>query len=224
LPVNEALEICLQVAEGLEAAQEKGIVHRDLKPSNVMISAEGKVKILDFGLAKAVEIQPAAELGQTLTQEPDMTRQEVILGTVPYVSPEQTRGRPVDTRADIWAFGCVLFETLTGQRAFAGGTTTEVLARILEREPDWSLPPAALTENIRCLLRRCLQKDPHRHLRSIGDARIEIEDTLAGRIPVFATERTTSRRAILTAAHSIVRLFPFSFVQTRRLMYSSGTR
>ena len=200
LPVNEALEICRQVAEGLEAAQEKGIVHRDLKPANVMISGEGKVKILDFGLAKALESRPVAELSQTLTQEPDVTQAEVIVGTAPYISPEQTRGKPVDTRADIWAFGCVLYETLVGKRAFPGSTTTEVLARILEREPDWSALPAALTENIRCLLRRCLQKDPYRRLRSIGDARIELEDTLAGRIPLVAAPRAVPRRAILIAA------------------------
>jgi len=200
LPVSEAFEVCRQVAEGLEAAQEKGIVHRDLKPSNVMISAEGKVKILDFGLAKALETRPAADLGQTLTQELDVTQPEVILGTAPYISPEQTRGRPVDTRADIWAFGCVLYETLAGKRAFPGSTTTEVLARILEREPDWSLLPAAVPENIRCLLRRCLQKDPYRRLRSIGDARIELEDTLAGRILPAAAARQAPRRAILVAA------------------------
>jgi serine/threonine-protein kinase len=200
LPVDEALGICRQVAEGLEVAQEKGIVHRDLKPSNVMVSADGKVKILDFGLAKALEPLPASDLSKTLTQEIDVTRSEIIMGTAPYISPEQTRGKPLDTRTDIWSFGCVLYETLVGKRAFPGSTTTEVLAKILEREPDWSLLPAGVSENIRCLLRRCLQKDPYRRLRSIGDARIELEDTLAGRILPVVGVRPAPRRAILVAA------------------------
>jgi hypothetical protein len=200
LPVDEALRICCKIAEGLEAAQEKGIVHRDLKPSNVMVSAEGTVKILDFGLAKALEIRPAADLTETLTQEAVPTRAGTIIGTVPYMSPEQARGKPLDASTDIWSFGCVLYETLSGQRAFPGSTSTEVLARILEREPDWSLLPATIAENVKCLLRRCLQKDPHRRLRSIGDARIELEDTLEGRIPPSAVIRPAPRRAALFAA------------------------
>jgi len=126
--------------------------------------------------------------------------QGVILGTAPYMSPEQARGKPLDTRTDVWAFGCVLYETLTGKRAFSGSTTTDVLARILEREPDCSLLPGAMPENVRCLLRRCLQKDPHRRLRGIGDARIELEDTLAGRVPQAAAPKAIPRRAILIAA------------------------
>ncbi|NWG13627.1 MAG: protein kinase, partial [Acidobacteria bacterium] len=200
LPLDEALAVCCQIAEGLEAAHEKGIVHRDLKPANVMFSAEGKVKILDFGLAKALGIGHAWDLAETLTQETGETTQGVILGTAPYMSPEQARGKPLDTRTDIWSFGCVLYETLSGKRAFSGSTTTEVLAKILEREPDCSVLPGAMPENVRCLLRRCLQKDPHRRLRSIGDARIELEDTLAGRVPAAAAPRAAPRRAILIAA------------------------
>jgi serine/threonine protein kinase len=162
----------------------------------VTVSAEGKVKILDFGLAKALEAGPASDLSEAPTQETDATRQGVILGTAPYMSPEQARGKPLDTRTDIWSFGCVLYETLAGKQAFPGTTTTDVLARILEREPDWSLLPGAITENVKCLLHRCLQKDPHRRLRSIGDARIELEDTLAGRIPPAVTVRAKPRRAV----------------------------
>jgi serine/threonine-protein kinase len=200
LPVDEALAICRQIAEGMEAAHEKGIVHRDLKPSNVMVSAEGKVKILDFGLARALAGEViAADLSQSPTITETMTGPGVLLGTAPYMSPEQARGKPLDTRTDIWSFGCVLYETLTGKQAFPGTTTTDVLAKILEREPEWSLLPGAVTENIRCLLRRCLQKDPHRRLRGIGDARIELEDTLAGRIPPVAAAQAASRRPILIA-------------------------
>ena len=200
LPVSEALGICRQIADGLEAAQEKGIVHRDLKPSNVMVSADGKVKILDFGLAKALETTPASDLSETLTREAGATLEGVILGTMPYMSPEQARGKPLDTRTDIWSFGCVLYETLAGRRAFPGSAATDVLARILEREPDWSLLPGAVTENVKCLLRRCLQKDPRRRLRSIGDARIELDDTLSGQIPAVTVVRAAPRRSILIAA------------------------
>jgi len=200
VPVNQALDICRQIAEGLEAAHEKGIVHRDLKPANVMVSADAKVKILDFGLAKALDIRPALDLRETLTREIDATLQGMIIGTAPYMSPEQASGRPLDSRTDIWSFGCVLYETLTRTRAFPGSTTTEVLARILEREPDWSQLPATVTENVKCLLRRCLQKDPHARLHSIGDARIELEDTLAGRIHQAVVVRAAPRRAIAGAA------------------------
>ncbi len=194
--LKEALEICRQIAEGLEAAQEKGIVHRDLKPANVMVSAGGAVKILDFGLAKALETGAATDLSVAPTQETGATVQGMIVGTAPYMSPEQARGMPLDTRTDVWSFGCLLYEMLARKRAFAGSTTTEVLARILEREPDWTQLPAVVPENIRCLLRRCLQKDPRCRLHSIGDARIELEETLAGRVGVAAGARPVSRRMI----------------------------
>jgi hypothetical protein len=175
LPLEEALEVCRQLAEGLESAHEKGIVHRDLKPANVKITPEGKVKILDFGLARAMQEQPpAADLSNSPTIPDDRTIPGMILGTAAYMSPEQAKGKAVDKRADIWAFGCVLFECLTGKRAFEGETVTEVLASILKSEPDWNALPADVPPQIRQLLCRCLQKNASLRLRDIGDARMEI--------------------------------------------------
>ncbi|MBP1598508.1 MAG: serine/threonine protein kinase [Acidobacteria bacterium] len=179
-PVEEALEICRQIAEGLEAAHEKGIIHRDLKPANVKVTPEGKVKILDFGLARALHDQSAtADLSQSPTVTDEMTRPGVILGTAAYMSPEQAKGKTVDKRADIWAFGCVLYECLTGKRAFQGDTITETVAAILKSEPDWTLLPGETPASVRSLLRRCLQKDPNLRLRDIGDARVEMLEGLA---------------------------------------------
>jgi len=167
LPLDEALAIARQIAEGLEAAHEKGRVHRDLKPANVKITPEGLVKLLDFGLAKTAE-EPAAAVdpSDSPTQTISATRAGVILGTAAYMSPEQARGAPLDKRADIWAFGCVLYEMLTGRQAFQGETISDILAAVLKEEPDWSaIPPKAQP-----LLRRCLVKDPKQRLRDIGDA------------------------------------------------------
>ena len=180
LPVEEALETCRELAEGLEAAHEKGIIHRDLKPGNLMITPEGKVKILDFGLAKAYGGETTGvdiEKSPTITAK--MTEPGVILGTAAYMSPEQARGRAVDRRSDIWAFGCVLYECLTGSRAFHGETVSDTLAHILKGEPDWSKLPAETPTLIEVLLRRCLEKDPNKRLHDIADARLEIEAPVA---------------------------------------------
>jgi eukaryotic-like serine/threonine-protein kinase len=178
LTVNEALRLCSQIAAAVEAAHEKGIVHRDLKPANVKVTPDGTVKVLDFGLAKALESDSASLLAQSPTIG---TEQGVIVGTAAYMSPEQARGQSVDRRTDIWAFGCVVFEALTGARPFAGPTLSDTIVRILEREPDWNLIPDDTPPAIERLLHRCLTKDPHHRLRDMGDARLEIDDAL--RVP-----------------------------------------
>ena len=190
LPIEEALEVCLQIAEGLEGAHEKNIIHRDLKPSNVKITPGGKVKILDFGLARAIHDQISeVDIIKSPTITADMTQPGVILGTAAYMSPEQARGKPVDKRADIWAFGCILYECLTGKRAFAGDTITETLAAILTGEPNWQALPGAASWRVNDLLRRCLQKDRRERLHDIADARLEIEAPAA-----YPSETIPARR------------------------------
>jgi Tol biopolymer transport system component len=180
LPLREALPLFLQVAEGLEAAHEKGVIHRDLKPANIKVSDEETVKILDFGLAKAM-LPPSAAAESDLSQSPTQsaTHRGEILGTAGYMSPEQARGKVVDRRADIWSFGCVLYEALSGRRAFRGETVTDTLAAVLEHEVDWAALPDDTPLVLRSLLRRCLRKDRDRRLHDIADARIEIEEVLA---------------------------------------------
>jgi serine/threonine-protein kinase len=175
MALEEALPIAKQIAEALEYAHEEGIIHRDLKPANVKLTADGNVKLLDFGLAKALE-GPARAAGNpsvspTLTMEG--TRAGVILGTAAYMAPEQARGAAVDKRADIWSFGVVLYEMLTGQQPFAGATVSDTLAAVLKTEPDLTKVPAQAQK----LLWRCLDKDPKRRLRDIGDAKILLEET-----------------------------------------------
>jgi Tol biopolymer transport system component/tRNA A-37 threonylcarbamoyl transferase component Bud32 len=178
LPIQEALTVARQIADALEAAHDKGVIHRDLKPANIKITPDGTVKVLDFGLAKVFAVDGS---GRDLAQQAiaaDGTREGVIAGTAGYMSPEQARGKAVDKRTDIWAFGAVLYEMLTARPAFHGETTSDTLAAVLEREPDWSAVPVPTPASIRRLLERCLEKDPKRRLRDIGDARFDIDEAL----------------------------------------------
>ena len=182
-PMDEALAIARQIAEALEAAHEQGIIHRDLKPANIKVRADGVVKVLDFGLAKAME--PASAVSASVSAPPTittpaMTRTGMILGTAAYMSPEQAKGRPVDKRADIWAFGSLLFEMLTGQRTFPGEDLSETMASVLKTDPAWTQLPAGTPAGIRRLLRRSLAKDPRQRLSDMRDARLEIDEALAG--------------------------------------------
>jgi Tol biopolymer transport system component/tRNA A-37 threonylcarbamoyl transferase component Bud32 len=177
LPVDEAFEVCRQVAAGVEAAHETGIVHRDLKPGNVMLTPSGAVKVLDFGLARSA-VPAGSGSDANLSVSPTMTHAAteagVILGTAAYMSPEQARGKAVDRRTDIWSFGCVLFECLAGRPIFTGETVSDLVAQILKGEPDWSALPPGTPATVRRLLERCLRKDPRERLRDIGDARLEL--------------------------------------------------
>ena len=181
VPLDEALPIARQIAEGLEYAHDHGIIHRDLKPANVKVRPDGTVKILDFGLAKALEETPAAgTINNSPTISAAASREGMILGTAAYMSPEQARGKTVDRRCDIWSFGAVFFEMLSGKQAFPGEDVSQMLAAVIMKEPDWSVLPDKLPAPVGRLLRRCLTKDPRRRLQAVGDARIVIEETLAG--------------------------------------------
>ncbi|MGQ0737113.1 MAG: protein kinase domain-containing protein, partial [Acidobacteriota bacterium] len=200
--LHDCLRTCLQVATALEAAHDRGLIHRDLKPANVRVTPEGIVKVLDFGLARQ---DPAVEAGDLDHPSTFGTEAGSVVGTASYMSPEQARGRPVDRRTDIWAFGCLLFELLAGRRVFSGPTTSDTFVAILEREPEWSLLPHQTPPAIRRLLRRCLEKDAARRLRDMGDARLEIEDALspAGAEPQGAL-RTDRRLSWVTLAAAVL--------------------
>jgi Tol biopolymer transport system component len=204
IPIDEALPIAIQVAEALEAAHEQGVIHRDLKPANIKLRPDGTAKVLDFGLAKLAEpgfgtrdsgVEGAMSLSPTITSPAMMTGVGVLLGTAAYMSPEQAKGRPADKRSDIWAFGCVLYEMLTGKRPFHGADVAETVAALIRAEPDWTALPPATAPALHRLLRRCLQKDSRRRLRDVGDARLELEALVTGADPDIV--RTTTSRRIL---------------------------
>jgi serine/threonine protein kinase len=216
LSIDDTLDIAKQIAIALEEAHAKGIVHRDLKPANIKLTPDGRVKVLDFGLAKALD--STADLSgagpDTLAHSPTLTAAStqlgVILGTAAYMSPEQARGEPMDKRADVWAFGCVLFEMLTGRPTFKENTVSDTLASVLKVEPDWSLLPEDVPHNLRRLLERCVRKDPQQRLHDIADARIEIEETLATPPDKRSVTASTSSRSrvpiVLTVAVAAVSL------------------
>ena len=211
IALDEALAIAKQIAEALEHAHGLGIVHRDLKPANVKVGDRDgapKVKVLDFGLAKAMLTEamsgstPSAVSSPTITSPANMTRAGVILGTAAYMAPEQARGKQVDQRADIWAFGCVLFEMITARRAFPGDETPDVLARVIQSEPDWKLIPASTPHALVTVLHRCLRKDPARRMHSIADVRIDLDDVASGALHAVAapSSRGAWRVALPAAA------------------------
>jgi serine/threonine protein kinase len=194
LPFKEALRIARQLAEALETAHERGIAHRDLKPSNMKITRNGTVKVLDFGLAKALAGEtPAQNLSQAATD----TGQGLILGTPGYMSPEQATGQGADKATDIWAFGCVLFEMLTARSAFGGDSTTEIIGAVLGRDPNWASLPVEVPDNIRHLLRRCLEKDRSKRVHDIADARVELDDAVSALTPTGSSAASVPLRKIL---------------------------
>ncbi len=197
ISIDDALPIAKQIAEALEAAHEQGIIHRDLKPANIKVRADGTVKVLDFGLAKAmdppVESSPDVSQSPTITT-PAMTQAGMILGTAAYMAPEQARGKVVDKRADIWAVGAVLFEMLTGRRAFEGEDVSDTLARVLMKEPDWTAVPATVPAAVVTVMRRCLQKDRKQRVRDIGDVSLALDGAFETATPQpGASERSRSR-------------------------------
>ena len=202
IPVEEALRVASQIVDALEAAHERGIVHRDLKPANIKLRPDGTVKVLDFGIAKALDSRATTGPGPAAVTTPAMTEAGMVLGTAAYMSPEQARGKPVDQRADIWAFGCVLYEMLAGQPAFGGADVTDTLARVLERAPDMNALPAGTSPDVQQTIKLCLQKDPKKRVADIRDVRLALEGDLVGELAggLTATRKTAAQRVLPWAA------------------------
>ena len=220
MPADEAIPIFRQIAEALEAAHTQGIIHRDLKPANVKVTPEGRVKVLDFGLAKALEVESRSGGSASSPTFTTRTHDGLVFGTAGYMSPEQVRGRTLDRRTDIWSFGCVgVFEMLGGQRAFAGATVSDTLASVLTRDPNSKGLPSSLSPMIVRLLRRCLEKDLKRRLRDLGDARLEIDDALrsprTAETVAITPARVTRRTAIGAVAGAAVGAAAMAAVATR---------
>ena len=193
LPIRDALSIARQIAEALDIAHEKGIIHRDLKPANIKITPDGVVKVLDFGLAKTAGDGSTPDLTHSPTKTVNHTSDGAVMGTPGYMSPEQARGQVVDKRTDIWAFGCVLYEMLTGRVAFKGGTVSDTIVAVLGSEPDWDALPDGTPASVRLLLQRCLDRDPKRRLRDLGDVRFEFDEVRSHAAP---PTRQPSRRTV----------------------------
>ena len=186
VPVDEAIAIAKQIAEALEAGHEAGVIHRDLKPANVKVREDGTVKVLDYGLAKALGPESAATSSADLSDSPTLahhaTQMGMIMGTAAYMAPEQARGKPVDKRADVWSFGVVLYEMLTGRRAFEGDDASVTLASVIKSDPDFETLPPEVPANLRTVLRRCLAKDQRQRIRDIGDVRLALEGAFESEI------------------------------------------
>ena len=214
IPIDEALPIAIQIAEALEAAHEQGIIHRDLKPANIKLRPDGTVKVLDFGLAKLAEPEVVrgsgfeGSLSPTITSPALMTGVGVLLGTAAYMAPEQARGRVVDKRADIWAFGCVLYEALTGTRAFGGDDTTDVIVSIVSKEPDWARLPSSIAPSLRQLLARCLAKDLQACTRARSRRRVRPPVRVRSLRARTAAVRTTRRCAYRRSSRAAALAFP----------------
>jgi Tol biopolymer transport system component len=212
IPREEAFAIARQIAEAVEFAHENRVLHRDLKPANIKVTRDGRVKVLDFGLAKALEEPASSASGADLAKSPTfaptlhsaitgaLTGANVILGTAAYMSPEQARGKPLDRRTDIFSFGCVFYEMLTGRRTFDGETVSDVMARILEREPDWSALPDSMPERVRRILHRCLEKDPRKRQRDMGDVRLALEEIEEARVSSARAARESGKRRVSVPA------------------------
>jgi eukaryotic-like serine/threonine-protein kinase len=226
LPLREAIVVAKQIAQALEAAHERGVLHRDLKPANIRLGKDGRVKVLDFGLAKAIRKTTLDSQIPTQTSPSDPA---AVVGTAPYMSPEQARGQEVDRRTDVWAFGCVLYEMLSGKRAFGGATSSDAVAAVLDREPDWQALPTDTSPAVLRLLRRCLEKDKGNRLRDIGDARLDLEEPEATsrpreEAPAITGLRRLGRLAVAAAVVALAAIVVFPLLSRARPHITSVTK